>query len=295
MIDDASRPTGPDAFIRALNALYDSCNRPPYRKLAEVSEHLGELYGRRDLPSLSTTGIFDVLAGRRKRLPTAAWVASFVLCCQRRAWETGVRSGDPGTASLPAWQARLRAARSPGRNVPPPRPPAEQEGTGREGTGLESTAPERALGPPEREPVRPVRLTESQRATVAGYGPRGRALLDRAAAGDADALYRVAVLLGTDPARGGETVPLLIEAAAAGHPGALDLLDASPDGLDAAEAARHAHLLGDRAGRSGAAEDAEVALVYYKAAVQGGRLDAAFAITEILRHADGTPGGRGPV
>lgn len=284
MIDDASRPAGPDAFIRALNALYDSCNRPPYRRLAEVSEHLGELYGRRDLPSLSTTGIFDVLAGRRKRLPTAAWVASFVLCCQRRAWETGVRSGDPGTASLPAWQARLRAARSPGRTVPPPRPPADTESTG----------PERALAPPEGEPVRPVRLTESQRATVAGYGPRGRALLDRAAAGDADALYRVAVLLGTDPARGGETVPLLIEAAAAGHPGALDLLDASPDGLDAAEAARRAHLLGDQAGRGGAAADGEAALVYYKAAVQGGRLDAAFAITEILRHADVAPGGRGP-
>ncbi|KAB2379080.1 hypothetical protein, partial [Actinomadura montaniterrae] len=91
MIDDVSRPTGPDDFIGALNALYDSCNRPPYRKLAEVSEHLGDVYGRRDLPSLSTTGIFDVLAGRRKRLPSAAWVASFVLSCQRRAWETGVR------------------------------------------------------------------------------------------------------------------------------------------------------------------------------------------------------------
>lgn len=288
MTDDASRPPGPDAFIRALNALYDSCNRPPYRKLSEVSEHLGELYGRRDLPSLSTTGVFDVLAGRRKRLPTAAWVASFVLCCQRRAWETGVHDGDPGTASLPAWQARLRAARSPDLAVPPPRPPAEQEGT-----APERTAPERVLAPPESEPVRPVRLTESQRATVAGYGPRGRALLDRAAAGDADALYRVAVLLGTDPARGGETVPLLIEAAAAGHPGALDLLDASPDGLDAAEAARRAHLLGDQAGRSGAAADGEAALVYYQAAVQGGRLDAAFAITEILRHSDQAPGGRG--
>ncbi|MVZ99546.1 hypothetical protein F8568_003970 [Actinomadura sp. LD22] len=282
MIDDASRPAGPDDFIGALNALYDSCNRPPYRKLAEVSEHLGELYGRRDLPSLSTTGIFDVLAGRRKRLPSAAWVASFVLCCQRRAWQTGVRSDDPGTASLPGWQARLRAARSAVRDdVPSPRS-ADRE------------APERALAPPDGEPARPVRLTESQRATVAGYGPHGRGLLGRAAAGDADALYRVAVLLGTDPARGGEAVPLLIEAAAAGHPGALDLLDASPDGLDAREAACHAHHLGDRAGRSGDRAGGEVALVYYKAAVQGGRLDAAFAITEILRHADGSPGGRGP-
>jgi hypothetical protein len=287
MIDDASRPTGPDDFIGALNALYDSCNRPPYRKLAEVSEHLGDLYGRRDLPSLSTTGIFDVLAGRRKRLPSAAWVASFVLCCQRRAWETGVRSDDPGIASLPAWQARLRAARSPVRDVPPPRPPAES-------AAAAPAAPEGGLAPPESEPARPVRLTESQRAAVAGYGPHGRGLLGRAAAGDADALYRVAVLLGTDPARGGETVPLLIEAASAGHPGALDLLDASPDGLDAREAARHAHRLGDQAGRSGARAGGEVALVYYKAAVQGGRLDAAFAITEILQHADEPPGGPGP-
>jgi hypothetical protein len=278
MIDDVSRPTGPDDFIGALNALYDSCNRPPYRKLAEVSEHLGDVYGRRDLPSLSTTGIFDVLAGRRKRLPSAAWVASFVLSCQRRAWETGVRPDDPGTASLPGWQARLRAARSAARDVPPPRPPAGGA----------------ALAPPEREPARRVRLTESQRATVAGYGPHGRGLLGRAAAGDADALYRVAVLLGTDPARGEETVPLLIEAAAAGHPGALDLLDASPDGLDAQEAARHAHRLGDRAGRGRERAGREVALVYYQAAVRGGRLDAAFAITEILQHAGEPPGGGRP-
>ncbi|GAA2152532.1 hypothetical protein [Actinomadura napierensis] len=274
MIDDASRPTGPEDFIAALNALYDSCNRPPYRKLAEISEHLGDLYGRRDLPSLSTTGIFDVLAGRRKRAPSSAWVASFVLCCQRRAWETGVRADDPGIASLPPWQARLRAARAASRPAPPAASPVP-----------------RTLAPPETEPVRPVRLTESQKATVAGYGPHGRALLARAAAGDADALYRVAVLLGTDPARGGESAPLLIEAAAAGHPGALDLLDASPDGLDAGHAARHAHRLGDRAGRGGTAADRRVALVYYKAAVQGGRLEAAFAITEILQHADEPPGG----
>ncbi|MDL4820487.1 hypothetical protein [Actinomadura opuntiae] len=274
MIDDASRPTGPEDFITALNALYDACNRPPYRKLAEISEHLGELYGRRDLPSLSTTGIFDVLAGRRKRAPSSAWVASFVLCCQHRAWETGVRGDDPGIASLPVWQARLRAARTPSRPGEPAGPPASA-----------------ALAPPESEPVRPVRLTESQKATVAGYGAHGRALLGRAAAGDADALYRVAVLLGTDPARGGETVPLLIEAAAAGHPDALDLLDASPDGLDAAQAARHAHRLGDRAGQGGTAAARETALVYYKAAVQGGRLDAAFAITEILQHADEPPRG----
>lgn len=281
MIDNGSRPPGPGEFIAELNALYESCNRPPYRKLAEISEHLSELYGRRGLPVLSATAVFEVLAGRRKRLPSSAWVASFILCCQRRAWETGVLANDPGIAALPEWQARLRAAQTaPPQRVPAPRPadssaprsPAPEPG--------EASADSGHSPPEPGEAAAPLRLTASQRASVADYGEHGRELADRAAGGDAEAAYRIGVLLGTDSTRGPEAVALLIEAAAGGHPQALDLLDTAPDGLDPEQAAGHAYRLGEAAAGAGAPR---IALAYYKAAVRGGRLDAAFKITEILR------------
>ncbi|TDD80214.1 hypothetical protein [Actinomadura rubrisoli] len=288
MIDDDARPPGPDDFIAELNAFYESCNRPPYRKLAEISEHLGELYGRRGLPVLSATAVFEVLAGRRKRVPSSAWVASFILCCQRRAWETGVRADDPGISSLPHWQARLRAAQAA--------PPPASDGAPAQAAPDEQTQGEQAPGddadrqssvpyartPPEADAAVPCRLTEAQRTTIADYGDHGRALLNRAARGDTDALYRIAVLLGTDSAREPEAVALLIEAAAAGHPRSLDLLDADPGGFDHLQAARDARRLGDAATIMGSPA---TALAYYKAAVQGGLLDAAFKITEILRDA----------
>ncbi|QXJ25543.1 hypothetical protein AGRA3207_007053 [Actinomadura graeca] len=295
MTDDSARPTGPEDFIAELNAFYESCNRPPYRKLAETSEHLGELYGRRGLPVLSATAVFEVLAGRRKRVPTSAWVASFILCCQRRAWETGVRSSDPGISTLPHWQSRLRAAQGPP-SAPPSAPPPDATETGGPpglipeprvaGTVPAPEAPrgrdfDRAAdGPGAPGATVPVRLTVSQRAAVADYGEHGRELVERAAEGDADAVYRVAVLIGTDSTRGPEAVALLIEAAAGEHPQALDLLDASPNGLDHHQAAQHAFRLGEAAAGAGAPA---TALAYYKAAVGGGLLDAAFKITEILQ------------
>ncbi|WP_067462382.1 hypothetical protein [Actinomadura macra] len=297
MTEDSARPTGPGDFIAELNAFYESCNRPPYRKLAEISEHLGELYGKRGLPVLSATAVFEVLAGRRKRVPTSAWVASFILCCQRRAWETGVRPSDPGIDTLPHWQSRLRAAQgppssglppqagtSPGK-IPNPREadarPKDAGPSARGREGAEGGSDGGRLQSPEGTVV-PVRLTGSQRAAVADYGEHGRDLAGRAANGDADAVYRVAVLLGTDSTRGPEAVALLIEAAAGEHPQALDLLDSSPSGLDHHQAAQHAFRLGESAARAGAPA---TALAYYKAAVGGGLLDAAFKITEILRGA----------
>jgi hypothetical protein len=255
MNDSGSRPAGADDFVAELNSFYDSCNRPPYRKLAGISERLTALYGKRGLPVLSATAIFEVLAGRRKRAPSSAWVASFVLCCQRRAWETGVLTSDPGISTLPGWQSRLRTAQS----APPP------DAGGRA----------------------PVRLTAAQRACIEGCGAHGRELLDRARTGEADALYRVAVLLGTDTGRGQGAARLLAAAAARGHGQAAGLLDDGSGGLDHRTAARHAHRLGVSAAEKAGADRAALstALVYYKAAVQGGRLDAAFEITEILRHA----------
>ncbi|TDD65515.1 hypothetical protein E1293_40175 [Actinomadura darangshiensis] len=253
MIDSGSRPPGTGGFVAELNAFYESCNRPPYRKLADISERLTALYGKRGLPVLSATAVFEVLAGRRKRAPSSAWVASFVLCCQRRAWETGVLASDPGISTLPGWQSRLRTAQSA--------PPADRSAQ--------------------------VRLTASQRASIENHGAHGRELLDRAAADDPDAAYRLAVLLGTDSGRGPGAVRLLAEAAAGGHAQAADLLGAGRGGIDHRTAARHAHRLGKSAAERAGGDRAALAtaLVYYKAAVQGGRLDAAFEITEILRYA----------
>src|SRR5437868_1140593 len=275
MTDDSARPMGPGDFIAELNAFYVSCNQPPYRKLAEISENLCELYGKRGLPVLSATAAFEVLAGRRKRVPTSAWVASFILCCQRRAWETGVRPSDPGISTLPYWQSRLRAAQNPPQSTSPlpttpepstsphqipsprtaddtaqngvllgrgstepqydptaehPSPPSSGQLEGNETSG-QSSAPSGG-GVQEGQTGVPVWLTASQRAAVADYGEHGRDLVERAANGDADAVYRVAVLLGTDSTRGPEAVALLIEAAAGEHPQALDLLDSNPHGLD---------------------------------------------------------------
>ncbi|MFD0687132.1 hypothetical protein [Actinomadura fibrosa] len=281
MIDDSARPGGSEDFIAALNAFYVSCNRPPYRKLAELSEQLSDLYGKRGLPVLSATAVFEVLAGRRKRLPSSAWVASFILCCQRRAWETGVLPVDPGIEALPSWQARLRAAHGP---------PAPRRGD-RSSAACETAVPggrapsvPGARTPPDAEtdPAVPLRLTPSHRAAIADYGEHGRELLDRAPTGEPDAVYRIAVLIGTDPARVPEAAALLIEAAAGGHPGALDLLDAGSGDLDHRHAAAHAYRLGEAAARTGSPA---TALAYYRAAVQGGRLDAAFKITEILQDA----------
>lgn len=263
MTDTSSPPAEPADFIGALRALYDSCNRPSYRRLAETSERLGELYGRHGLPGLSSSGVFEVLAGRRKRPPSSAWVASFVLCCQRLGWEAGIIPSDPGIRTLPDWQARLRAAR----DVQP-----ADDGT--------AAAPPVPYPPPETAAGAPVRLTGAQRTAIEDYGDPGRRLLRRAESGDADAVYRIAVLLGTDATRGPEAVALLIEAAADGHTGALDLLDADADGLDHRLAALQAHRLGTAAAASGAHG---TALAYYRAAVRGGHLDTAFKITEILR------------
>lgn len=111
MTGDNSENPALEGFVARLKYFHECCGRPPYRRLAETSARLAELYGERDLPALSAAAVSEVLGGRRKRFPSSAWVASFVLCCQRRAWEIGVIDEDPGVRTLPEWQAALQAAR----------------------------------------------------------------------------------------------------------------------------------------------------------------------------------------
>jgi hypothetical protein len=106
-------------FRAEMNDLYASCGSPPYKELTKISERLDELYplpegGKRDpgFPALSKSALSETLNGRRKGLPAASWLSSFVLACQRRAWEVGVREDDPGLTSLPEWHRKLSAAQA---------------------------------------------------------------------------------------------------------------------------------------------------------------------------------------
>src|SRR3954447_6967925 len=88
MISRAPEGSAREVFLEQLNDFYVACGRPRYREIAAISERLDELYPldgdrKRDLPTLSPSGISEVLAGRRKNLPSAGWLAAFVLSCQR--------------------------------------------------------------------------------------------------------------------------------------------------------------------------------------------------------------------
>jgi len=123
-----------------LNDFYATCGRPHYKEIAEISERLDDLYPlegdrKRDLPTLSPSGISEVLAGRRKNVPSAGWLAAFVLSCQRRATELGAFGADPGVSTLPDWQRKLTEAQikgnSGGTSRPATRPRTSDRGADR--------------------------------------------------------------------------------------------------------------------------------------------------------------------
>lgn len=219
---------GKDAFIAELQAFHGKCGAPSYHWLAAISLDLPRLYpapegAERHLVTLSVSAISEILAGKRQRLPTFDWVASFVLGCQRWAVGVGVAAHDPGTSSLPEWASR-RAAH------------AEPAAPAAAGAGRDSPPGQRGgAGPVSRVPLPP-----QQRAFIANHGPYGAALLSHAQAGNPDAIYRVALLLGTDAALREDAEALLLYAAAAGHPQSFDLLDSHPATLPPREVARHA-------------------------------------------------------
>jgi hypothetical protein len=274
-----------DAFIEALNAFYVSCGEPPYGIFAEYSKRLGDLYpdphGRESLHGLSKSAVCETLAGRRKSLPTPAWLASFVLCCQRLAYEAAVITEDPGTSTLPGWQSRLRAAKAEegrsGTSQPTDLPSTQDSPSADVPDRPETPArfhpeiPYPSRSADEPRPADAARLPASQHDYVAGYGPYGQALLAKLRAGDPDAVYRVALILGVGPGHGDETLTLLIRAAVAEHSGAIDLLDASPVHLNRKEAAAHAYGLALAAKAEGATE---TALLFYDCAVRYGSIGA---------------------
>lgn len=108
------QPPAAVTFRTRLRTYHLECGAPSYRSLVKASQRLPETYPEalqeRTLPGLSLSAISEVLNGRRTRLPSAEWVAAFVLACQRRAFETCVLTTDPGPATLPDWMTWYRQA-----------------------------------------------------------------------------------------------------------------------------------------------------------------------------------------
>jgi TPR repeat protein len=173
MINRLSEGSAREDFLEQLNGFYTTCGRPHYKEIVEISERLDDLYPlkgdrKRDLPTLSASGISEVLAGRRKNLPSAGWLAAFVLSCQRRAWELGAYGEDPGVATLPDWQRRLtEAERAMGNSG---------GGTKRLATrsGDQSERPPGPMAPPSGGPAgRPARRRTSDRGVDRPSGQTG--------------------------------------------------------------------------------------------------------------------------
>lgn len=294
-----------EAFCAELRALYIACGKPSYRNLASLSKRLTSLYGQRNLPQLSSTAVCEILAGRRKDLPSAAWLASFVLCCQRSGWAAGNLDEDPGPLTLPGWQERLRAAQAQHTAHITGNDLAGTNGLPSPANRLDLTRPAPAPGKPETPAPRPgmpsgtdtgsgrsddrgtnagsagtVRLPSAHHGRIAAYGAPGRALLAEIKAGIPEAIYRAALLLGHVPAYGDQALTLLIEAGATRHRPALDLLEASSTHLNRRVAAQHAYEL---ATTMAAADDgSEAALVYYECAAEYGLPAAAVELANAL-------------
>lgn len=197
------------AFLAKLKEFRGQCGSPSCRELAAISDEVVELHKERKLPRLSASAVSEILGGKRADLPSSAWVTSFVLCCQRYAWNIGRLAEDPGLGSLPAWQEELQIARA----------------------AIEAPTPDDTLPAPGATP-----LARAEYDHVAAQGPYGRTLLASLAAGDPDAAYQVAVVLAATPSHRDAAVALLLQAGTARHLLALELLEAEAERFEDAVA-----------------------------------------------------------
>lgn len=254
--------------LRADCAYPDSLESLSLRTVVRTSGDLRTHYQRSDDPpcrlyALSLAAISEILAGKRRGLPTFDWVANYVLSCQRHAVRQRLGRRDQGTTVLPYWLNiyALHAA---------------------DAAGDASAAAEARSA---------YQLTRHQRDFVLAHGPYGKTLLARAQLGHPHARFRVALLLACDPGRTGEAVALLIGLASTGHPLALDLLDGCRDlpaaggsGPDAASplsqvAARCAWDLACTARDHGAGTHARA---FFRAAARGGTREAVVELAKMV-------------
>lgn len=211
------------AFLTQLKKLREQSGSPSCRRLAEASEELATLYPERGLPTLSVTAISEILAGRRANLPGSAWVTSYVLCCQRHAWQVGMLERDPGFESVPDWQEKLRAARAAEESAAP-------------GPGEPPSSAAASPARPSRGYTSGSPLARPQYDYVAGQGAYARELLAELETGDPEAAYRVAVILAADPAHRDAAIALLLRPGTDRHLLALELLEADTGRFEVAVA-----------------------------------------------------------
>jgi hypothetical protein len=260
------------AFLAEFVACYELCGSPPYRWLVRAS---GELHRQEGLPSLSNGAISEILNGHR--LPTSAWMASFIRCCHKHAFQIGRFTRDPGKDGLPEWQEKLEAARRAAK-TPEPR--------GVETAAAETVSPEvltfepPTAGSDEGAMVAGFTLTKAEREYVGAQRSYGRTLLaelDRT--GSPEAAYRVAVVLAASPEHHESGASLLMGPATTNHPDALALLDAGPDPAFRTAVGEHASALGAEALADG---DLEAAIVFYTCAVRCGSQQSAVELAAIV-------------
>jgi hypothetical protein len=242
------------AFLAQLKMLHDQAGSPTMSELQKLSGGGGDNGRQHRLLARSTT--HDILTGRRKKVPSWPWVASFVTACHAAAEQTGLPTENMGT--LTDWLARWCAARAgqsaaalggePLEEPTPPAPPAP--------TPLADDEP----APPVEDPRQP---DEHAQHLLKVYGRTGvRLMRDRPFDIGVGVSLAVTALLRGHAHEGDQR---LMEAAQAGHGDALELLSHPRRHQMAADYAY-------RCGRSHQhADRVEVAMFFYRLAADRGR------------------------
>jgi hypothetical protein len=221
---DAGSAAALRSFVEQLNELYQRAGPPKLSRLRQLSEQVVVRQGVTGLRVLAESTTSDILSGKRTRFPDWPWVASFVTACWMAATETAIDPGHLG--SVEEWRIRYRKARSAAGD-----PVTGDPVTGDPVTG--DAAPEAPAG------EAPGALTPAMRL-LTSYKRTGGRLLRHAEAGDAEAAFRLAVLLlcGDRPL---EATEWLRRASRAGHAAAAELLHHP---RQQAVATRHAYRIG---------------------------------------------------
>jgi hypothetical protein len=228
---DANRAAALQNFIEQLNELYQRAGPPKLSRLRQLSEQVVVRQGVTGLRVLAESTTSDILSGKRSRFPDWPWVASFVTACWMAATETAIDPGQLG--SVEEWRIRYRKARSAAGE------PLTGEVTAASVTAA-TAATASAPASTAESPAAPAAAPTPAMRLLTNYKRTGGRLLRHAEAGDAEAAFRLAVLLlcGDRPL---EATEWLRRASRAGHADALELLHHP---RQKAVAARHAYRIG---------------------------------------------------
>jgi hypothetical protein len=212
---DADRATALRNFVEQLNELYQRAGPPKLSRLRQLSEQVVVRQGVTGLRVLAESTTSDILSGKRSRFPDWPWIASFVTACWMAATETAIDPGQLG--SVEEWRIRYRKARTAAGE------PVTGEAAAGVRTGTSANAP--AEGATSSAPARTSPTAEATPAMrlLTNYKRTGGRLLRHAEAGDAEAAFRLAVLLLCRD-RPLEATEWLRRAGRAGHEDALELL-----------------------------------------------------------------------